>query len=96
MSDVLAKYMEGQLSDYYICYFDILGYRAFFDRDSHSHEKFLAAVKSASVVVQSAIKHSKTSIPIRCKTYSDNFLLYVKKENTNEFLVLRLFIRIAR
>ena len=27
---------------------------------------------------------------------SDNFLLYVEKENTNEFLVLRLFIRIAR
>lgn len=96
MSDVLAEYMNGLLSDYYICYFDILGYRAAFDKDSPEHTKFLATVKLASGIVGSAIKHSKTSVPIQCKTYSDNFLLYVKKELVDELLAVKIFIRIAR
>lgn len=96
MSDVLAEYMGKQLSDYYICYFDILGYRAVFENDSPEHNKFLAAVKLATDTVKSVIKNSKTAVQIMCKTYSDNFLLYFKKDSIEEPIALTILIKIAR
>lgn len=96
MSDVLAEYMENPLKEHYICYFDILGYRAFFDNDTPEHKKFLATVLLASESIKSVIKNTYTSISINCKTYSDNFLLYFEKSLLDETQALKILINIMR
>lgn len=97
MSDVLVKYLDNPLEDYYICYFDILGYRAYFDNsESSKHNKFLASMIIATDSIESVVRNSKTSIKINCKTYSDNFLLYAPKHSTNELKMLQLFASIMR
>ncbi len=97
MSDVLVKYMNNPLEDYYICYFDILGYRAYFDNsESSKHNKFLASMIIATNSIESVIRNTKTPIKINCKTYSDNFLLYAPKHSTNELEMLQLFANIMK
>lgn len=97
MSDVLVKYMNNPLEDYYICYFDILGYRAYFDNsESSKHNKFLASMIVATNSIESVIRNTKTPIKINCKTYSDNFLLYAPKHSTNELEILQLFASIMQ
>ncbi len=96
MSDVLVKYMDNSLSEYYICYFDILGYRAFFDNDTPEHKKFLATVLLALDSIKSVLRNSHTSININCKTYSDNFLLYFEKSLLDESRALDILINITR
>lgn len=96
MSDVLAKYMDNPLSEYYICYFDILGYRAYFDNDTPEHKKFLATVLLALESIKSVLRNSNTPININYKTYSDNFLLYFEKRLLDESQALETLINIMR
>lgn len=96
MSDVLAKYMDNSLNEYYICYFDILGYRAYFDNDTPEHKKFLATVLLALESIKSVLRNFNTSININCKTCSDNFLLYFEKSLLDESRALETLINIMR
>lgn len=96
MSDILAQYMDNTLEEHYICYFDILGYRAFFDNGTQEHKKFLATVLLASESIKSVIRNSNIPINIKYKTYSDNFLLYFEKNQLDKSRALLILISIMK
>lgn len=95
-SEVMAEYSKEKLEEYYICYFDILGYRAFFEDDSREDNKFLFSIISADGIFRSAIKNAKADFEIGHKMYSDNFILYFKKTLTDDVNALRVLTRIIR
>ena len=41
VTNEILKDLNLPLKDYYICYFDILGYRAFIENNPEEHKKFL-------------------------------------------------------
>ena len=45
------------LSDYYICYFDVLGYKAFFESNDKEHKKFFNEL--AEQTIEFCQKHHK-------------------------------------
>lgn len=75
LSDVIAQFSENKIKDYYICYFDILGYRAFFEDDDREHNKFLFSVMITDGIFQSAIRNANAHFEIGYKMFSDNFIL---------------------
>lgn len=96
ISDVLAEYMENPLKDYYICYFDILGYRAFFENETKAHKNFLAKVELICESVHSIIRNSHLTVKVNCKTYSDNFLLYFEKDLLGKYDALKILSNLIR
>ena len=95
ISDILADYMENPLKEHYICYFDILGYRAFFESDTKAHKNFLAKVELTCASIHSVIRNAQLPIKVNCKTYSDNFLLYFEK-SIGESEALKILINLIR
>lgn len=96
LSDVFAEYMENALSDYYICYFDILGSRTVFEDNTAKHSNFLAAVKIVTADVKSILRNTSAEVQIKCKTYSDNFILYFEKGTLDEISALTIIIKIIK
>ncbi len=90
ISDVLAEYMGNPLKDYYICYFDILGYRAFFENETKAHKNFLAKVELTCESINWIIRNAHLPVKVNCKTYSDNFLLYFEKDLLDKFDALKI------
>ncbi len=96
ISDVLAEYMGNPLKDYYICYFDILGYRAFFENETKAHKNFLAKVELTCESIHWIILNTKLPVKVICKTYSDNFLLYFEKNLLGELDALKILSNLIR
>ena len=79
MSITIEK--EYNLHNYYLAYFDVLGYKAFFQEDDSDHEKFLKDILGTLDYVKSRVdEYSGFSSRIGLRVYSDNFLLYIKEE----------------
>lgn len=79
MSFTIEK--EYNLHNYYLAYFDVLGYKAFFQEDDSDHEKFLKDILGTLDYVKSRVgEYSGFSSRIGLRVYSDNFLLYIKEE----------------
>lgn len=78
---------EPELKNYYIAYFDILGYKAFFEDEKNDRQKFLldilAIVDDVKNNLEDAKKYYIEKIGIR--VYSDNFLFYFEEEKQEEF-----------
>lgn len=96
INDVLAEYMENPLKDYYICYFDILGYRAFFENETKAHKNFLAKIEMACESIHWNIRNSHLPVKVNCKTYSDNFLIYFEKDLLDKFGALKILSSLIR
>lgn len=73
------------LEQYYIAYFDILGYKAFFDDNGNDMLEFLQSnISLANDVVRKTspnVVFSDTNFEI--KSFSDNFMILIRKANSN-------------
>lgn len=95
LSEVLDKELNIPLKDYYICYFDILGYKDYMDKNPEKHKQFLINVMLADEDVQSVLRYDgKENVGYRA--YSDNFLLYVEKDSMTTGDALMLMSKIIR
>ena len=88
--------MQIPLEDYYICYFDILGYRDFLEKNPEEHKKFLVEVLFSNASIASIIRNTNTSVDIKYRAYSDNFIIYFKKSSCDKYEALRLLSIIVR
>ena len=91
VTDALLKELNLPLKDYYICYFDILGYRAFFENNPEEHKKFLVEILLALGDIEAEIRRK-----IDIRTYSDNFLLFFEKANFDEYTALKIFCQLIQ
>lgn len=95
LSEVLDKELNIPLKDYYICYFDILGYKDYMDKNPEKHKQFLINVMLADEDVQSVLRYDgKENVGYRA--YSDNFLLYIEKDLMTAKEALTLMSKITR
>ena len=79
MSFTMEK--EYDLQNYYLAYFDVLGYKAFFQEEEADHKGFLKDILGILDYVKSQVNdYSAFSNRIGLRVYSDNFLLYIKEE----------------
>ncbi len=95
ISEVLAKEINIPLNDYYICYFDILGCKNFFEKPE-GHEQFLCNMLLIISSIDSIIRRANKNIQVQYRTYSDNFLLYFEKKNADEYESLKFLFSIMR
>lgn len=78
---------EYKLQNYYLAYFDVLGYKAFFNEEESDHQKFLKDILGTLDYVKSQVNEfSSFSSRIGLRVYSDNFLLYIKAEGQQDKL----------
>ena len=76
---------EYKLQNYYLAYFDVLGYKAFFDEEGSDHEEFLKDILGILEYVKSQVNNfPSSSSRIGLRVYSDNFLLYIKEESQDK------------
>lgn len=75
-----------KLKNYYIAYFDILGYKAFF-ADEKDHQIFLHEILSIVQDVKDHTKQAKNYLidNIQYRAFSDNFIFYFEENAQDEF-----------
>lgn len=95
LNEKTVEMMNFSLKDYYICYFDILGYKDYMDKNPDKHSQFLFDVITADADVQSVL-HYEGKENVGYRIYSDNFLLYIEKELMSASQALALMSQIAR
>ena len=89
MTDNLQCPEPNRIQDYYIAYFDILGYKDFFEHQSEKVPELLKSIHDAiqhtknhlSFANQSPIMNVVGKIDIRYKIFSDNFFLCMEADN---------------
>lgn len=85
-----------QPKDYYLAYFDILGYKSFFESKDFDVASFFETVNSALNDVKKGIniESSLNHVDIKYRVYSDNFLFYIE-DNDNEHQALITLSRLV-
>ena len=77
--------IDIKVKDYYIVYFDVLGYKAFFEDSDNDFQQFLldniALVNDAKRPI---IKNVSFSEEIKYKTFSDNCIILVPSNQKND------------
>ena len=76
---ILVHAMYTPLEDYYICYFDILGYKDFLDKNQDEHKNFLMEVLMSDASIESILRNTNTEIELKYRAYSDNFIIFFQK-----------------
>ena len=84
------------LSDYYICYFDVLGYKAFFESNDKEHKKFLIELLLSDSKISSIVKNAKAPVDIKYRVYSDNYILYFKADTLDKYSALKILCAIVQ
>lgn len=94
-SDIVEMF-DLPLKDYYICYFDVLGYKAFFENNPNEHKKFLVEMLVVIADIKSEILKKQDITEICFRSYSDNFLIFIEKNLISEYDALRLLCKMIR
>lgn len=103
MTDNMQSPEPNRIQDYYIAYFDILGYKDFFEHHSEKVPELLKSIHEAiqrtknhlSIANQSPILNVVGKIDIRYKIFSDNFFLCMEVNNgKDEQIRLLAFLQI--
>ncbi len=84
------------LSDYYICYFDVLGYKAFFENNDKEHKRFLIELLLSDSKIGSIIKNTEAPVDIKYRVYSDNYILYFKADTLDKYRALKTICAIVQ
>ena len=76
------NFKQDELQDYYLAYFDILGYKSYFENESDPYD-FLSVIQSAIEDMKKSVNItlSLNDVDVKFRAYSDNFLFYIKHEN---------------
>lgn len=102
--------LPNQITEYYIAYFDILGYQEFFKETPKKAQDFLNTIHSAITKTKSSVQLFNESpfvsqmidLQIHTKIFSDNFLLCIEvgknilKEKLRLILFMSLIAEIQR
>ncbi len=95
---------EISFSDYYVAYFDILGYRSYFSKQSERSLDFVKSIEAAIAKTKLMIENNKKStilsdfgqLKIEYRIFSDNILLCMKAINSPfEKIRLLTFLQIV-
>lgn len=75
------NFEEDKLKNYYLAYFDILGYKSYFENEKDPYE-FLTVIEDALNDVKKGVNITQTlnKVKIGFRVYSDNFLFYIKQD----------------
>lgn len=79
-------------SDYYILYFDILGYKN--NLTKYEEEYFLKIICAVMDTIETVFQDSKKGEDFGYHIFSDNIIIFVKKGNDTEYNANRLLILI--
>lgn len=93
---ILVNAMYTPLEEHYICYFDILGYKDFFDKNPDEHKNFLIEVLMSDASIESILRNTDTEIELKYRAYSDNFIIFFPKFSSSKCEALRLLSIIVR
>lgn len=76
------NFEQEKLENYYLAYFDILGYKSYFENENDPYE-FLTVIQSAIEDMKKGVNITYTlnNENIGFRAYSDNFLFYIKEQN---------------
>ena len=76
------NFKQDELQDYYLAYFDILGYKSYFENESDPYD-FLSVIQSAIEDMKKSVNNTLllNDVDVKFRAYSDNFLFYIKHEN---------------
>lgn len=71
---------DNQLKNYYLAYFDILGYKSYFEDEKNDPYEFLLVIKDSFEDIKKGVNitQSLNQIDIKYRVFSDNFLFYVE------------------
>ncbi len=89
------KFKSASLRDYYIAYFDILGYKAFFDDKGNDVFEFLQAnVAMANDIVRKTSPDAVfANMQFEVKSFSDNFMILIRKTaKTNDYQAIKALV----
>ena len=75
------NFEEDKLKNYYLAYFDILGYKSYFENEKDPYE-FLTVIEDALNDVKKGVSITQTlnKVKIGFRVYSDNFLFYITQD----------------
>lgn len=85
--------MKVETKEYYIAYFDILGYKNFFEDKENDINEFLNYnINLVDDVMNNTTKNTRIfNYPFTLKMFSDNFVILVKKnKNIGEFYIVKI------
>ena len=75
---------KSELKEYYVAYFDILGYKAYFEDENIDENSFLHTISDCIEDVKKGVRIAQNlnmnEIKIDYRVYSDNFLFYIDGE----------------
>lgn len=97
------EHKPNEIKEYYIAYFDILGYKDFFAETPDKAEDFLNAIhnaisntlRSIQSFNSSPLANQLTESQIHYKIFSDNILIAIEKEDNVEKEKMRILILFA-
>ena len=96
-SEELASQLDIRIESHYICYFDILGYKEYMEDNPTKHKTFLVNLEAVIAKVAGLIQNNNSGFDIKYRTYSDNFLLFVKRADISfDTEVLKVLSTIMR
>jgi len=79
-----------KVSEYYIAYFDILGYKAFFeDKESDLSELLESIVAISQDVVKTTSLEGAFNDKFLIKAFSDNFIVLLEDHNISEYQAIK-------
>lgn len=99
----VANSKPNPINEYYIAYFDILGYKEFFETQPEKVADFLQMIHDViqrtnghiRIANQSVIASVYGNINVKIRVFSDNFLLCLEtSDNTNEPIRILAFLKI--
>ena len=85
--------MIAKTKEYYIAYFDILGYKGFFeDKDNDINEFLNYIIKLVRDIINKTIHNTIVfNCPFKVKMFSDNFVILVEQNpNIEEYSILKV------
>lgn len=84
--------MNKELNNYYIVYFDILGYKAFFEDMENDINEFLDFnINLVKDTLQSAKQNTRIfAHPFTLKMFSDNFVILVEENSVEDYYIIRI------
>lgn len=97
MNSTLKKKKQNiKYEDYYLCYFDILGYKELFEKEEQKHKIVLLELCEIFDTIEQEIGLKIPQKDIQYRTFSDNVLICINHSKASELDAINLFCNLMR
>ena len=97
MNSISNKMVQNiDYEDYYLCYFDILGYKELFEREEDKHKEVLLELCGIFQTIEQEIEFKIAISDIQYRTFSDNVLICINHSKASELDAIKLFCNLMR